>query len=75
MAEEAKTYVFGNDGASSMWPLAAMSNGGFNGGWGGGILGFLAGILFGGLWGGNGFGGWEVMELQVCMQTIAPLVI
>ena len=27
MAEEAKTYVFGNDGASSMWPLAAMSNG------------------------------------------------
>lgn len=58
MAEEAKTYVFGNDGASSMWPLAAMSNGGFNGGWGGGILGFLAGILFGGLWGGNGFGGW-----------------
>ena len=58
MAEEAKTYVFGNDGANSMWPLA-MANGGFGAnGWGGGILGFLAGILFGGLWGGNGFGGW-----------------
>lgn len=59
MAEEAKTYVFGNDGASSMWPLAFAGNSGFGGnGWGGGILGFLAGILFGGLWGGNGFGGW-----------------
>lgn len=59
MAEEAKTYVFGNDGASSMWPLAFAGNNGFGGnGWGGGILGFLAGILFGGLWGGNGFGGW-----------------
>lgn len=58
MAEEAKTYVFGNDSASSMWPLAFAGNNGFNGGWGGGILGFLAGILFGGLWGGNGFGGW-----------------
>lgn len=58
MAEEAKTYVFGNDGASSMWPLAFAGNNGFGGnGWGGGILGFLAGILFGGLWGGNGFGG------------------
>ena len=56
MAEEAKTYVFGNDGASSMWPLAMANNGSF-GGWGGGILGFLAGILFGGLWGGNGWGG------------------
>ena len=56
MAEEAKTYVFGNDGANSMWPLA-MANGNGFGGWGGGILGFLAGILFGGLWGGNGWGG------------------
>ena len=56
MAEEAKTYVFGNDGANSMLPFAMANNGGFNG-WGGGILGLLAGILFGGLWGGNGWGG------------------
>lgn len=56
MAEE-KTYVFGNDGANSMLPFAAMNNGGWGNGWGGGILGFLAGLLFGGAWGG-GFGGW-----------------
>ena len=36
MAEE-KTYVFGNDGANSMLPFAAMNNGGF-GGWGGGLI-------------------------------------
>lgn len=58
MAEEAKTYVFGNDGANSILPFAMANNGGWGNGWGGGILGFLAGILFGGLWGGNGFGGW-----------------
>jgi len=57
MAEETKTYVFGQDGANSMWPLAFSNNGFGANGWGGGILGFLAGILFGGLWGGNGFGG------------------
>ena len=57
MAEEAKTYVFGNDGANSMLPFAMANNGGWGNGWGGGILGFLAGILFGGLWGGNGWGG------------------
>ena len=56
MAEE-KTYVFGNDGANSMLPFAAMNNGGF-GGWGGGLIGLIAGLLFGGLWGGNGFGGY-----------------
>ena len=56
MAEE-KTYVFGNDGANSMLPFAAMGNGGF-GGWGGGLIGLIAGLLFGGLWGGNGFGGY-----------------
>ena len=57
MAEETKTYVFGQDGANSMWPLAMANNGFGNNGWGGGILGFLAGILFGGIWGGNGFNG------------------
>lgn len=58
MAEE-KTYVFGQDGANSMWPLAFAGNNGFGGnGWGGGLVGLIAGLLFGGLWGGNGFGGW-----------------
>lgn len=57
MAEE-KTYVFGNDSASSMLPLATMNNGGGFGGWGGGLIGLIAGLLFGGLWGGNGFGGY-----------------
>lgn len=59
MAEETKTYVFGQDGANanSMWPLAFANNGFGGGNWGGGILGFLAGILFGGIRGGNGFGG------------------
>lgn len=39
MAEEAKTYVFGNDSSNSMLPL--MANGGFGGlgGWGGLLLG------------------------------------
>lgn len=56
MAEETKTYVFGQDGGSnSMWPLAAMGNGGFGGfgGWGG----LLLGLLFGWGFNGNGFGG------------------
>lgn len=61
MAEEAKTYVFGNDGASSMWPLAFAGNNGFGGnGWGGAGLGFIGGLLFGSLWNGgfgNGWGG------------------
>ena len=58
MAEE-KTYVFGQDGANSMWPLAFAGNSGFGGnGWGGGLIGLIAGLLFGGLWGGTGFGGW-----------------
>lgn len=58
MAEE-KTYVFGQDGANSMWPLAFAGGNGFGGnGWGGGLVGLIAGLLFGGLWGGNGFGGW-----------------
>ena len=55
MAEEAKTYVFGNDGSNSMLPFLA-GNGGFGGlgGWGGLLLGWLFGMG----WGGNGFGGW-----------------
>lgn len=61
MAEETKTYVFGNDGTgmNSPWPWLAYGNNGLGGnGWGGGILGFLLGALFGGAWGGNGlFGG------------------
>ena len=58
MAEEAKTYVFGNDGANNMWPLAFANNNGFGGnGWGGAGLGFIGGLLLGGLWNG-GFGGW-----------------
>lgn len=55
MAEEAKTYVFGNDGSSnSMLPLA-MANGGFGGL--GGWAGILLGLLFGWGFGGNGWGG------------------
>jgi hypothetical protein len=56
MAEEAKTYVFGNDSsANSMLPL--MANGGFGGlgGWGGLLLGWLFGMGWGGY---GGFGGW-----------------
>ncbi len=58
MAEETKTYVFGQDGNNSMLPLALAGNGGFGGnGWGYGIGALILGLLFGGLWGGNGFGG------------------
>lgn len=63
MAEESKTYVFGNDGANASVPAwLAYGNNGFGngfGGWGGGILGFFLGLLFGNGWGGfgNGFGG------------------
>ena len=60
MAEETKTYVFGNEGATvPAW--MAMNNGGF-GGFNGNTIGDLIGLaivasIFG--WnGGNGFGGW-----------------
>lgn len=59
MAEETKTYVFGNEG-NSIPAWMGMNNGLFgNNGWGGGILGFLLGLFFGNGWGGfgNGFGG------------------
>lgn len=55
MAEDAKTYVFGNDSQVPAW--LAMNNG--NNGWfgnnglGGGIVGFILGLLFG----NGGFGG------------------
>lgn len=55
MAEDSKTYVFGNDSQVPAW-LAYGNNGGLfggNNGWGGGIVGFILGLLFG----GNGFGG------------------
>jgi hypothetical protein len=62
MAEETKTYVFGNDGAGSMGNfLPGMLMGGGFGGFGfGNTIGELIGLaivasIFG--WGGNGFGG------------------
>lgn len=61
MAEETKTYVFGNDTNGNNIPAWALLNnngfGGLNSGWGGGILGFILGALFsnGGFF-GNGFG-------------------
>lgn len=63
MAEETKTYVFGNgDGSYGTVPawLAAGNNGGLFGGNGfaGGAIGFILGLLFGNGWGGfGGFGG------------------
>jgi len=56
MAEDSKTYVFGNDSQVPAW-LAYGNNGGLFGGngnaWGGGLVGFILGLLFG----NNGFGG------------------
>ena len=63
MAEDTKTYVFGNgDGYGSVPAWLAMNNGnnGFFGGNGlaGGAIGFILGLLFGNGWGGFGnFGG------------------
>lgn len=62
MAEDAKTYVFGNESQVPAW--LAMNNGGngFLGGNGlaGGALGFLLGLVFGnggfGNWGNGGYG-------------------
>lgn len=54
MADETKTYVFGQDG-NNMLPFA-MANNGFGGN---GIWAILLGMLFGWGFGGNGgFGGW-----------------
>lgn len=60
MAEETKTYVFGNEGNNGNLPFwAAMNNGGLLGnGYGGGIIGFILGLLLGnGGMLGNGLGG------------------
>lgn len=66
MAEETKTYVFGNDGTGlgGNFPLgmlmgAGFGNGGFGGGFGANSIGDLIALaivasIFG--WGGNGFG-------------------
>ena len=64
MAEETKTYVFGNgdSGLGAGFPLGMIMGGGFNGGFGNGFgnsIGDLIGLaivasIFG--WGGNGFG-------------------
>jgi hypothetical protein len=57
MAEDSKTYVFGNDSQVPAW-LAYNNGTGLLGGNGlaGGALGFLLGLVFGN-WGFNGFGG------------------
>jgi hypothetical protein len=58
MAEDAKTYVFGNDSVPA-WLAYGNGNNGFLGGNGlaGGALGFLLGLVFGNGWGGfGGFG-------------------
>lgn len=63
MAEDSKTYVFGNDSVPAWLAYGNNNNNGWFGGNGlaGGALGFLLGLVFGN-WGGfggfgNGFGG------------------
>lgn len=58
MAEDSKTYVFGNDSQVPAWLAMNNGNGLFGGNsFGGGIVGFILGLLFGN-WGGfGGFGG------------------
>ena len=72
MAEDSKTYVFGNDSNVPAW--MAMNNGGglFGGNaWGGGIVGFILGLLFGngGLGGFGGFGGGAAASLGAQATT------
>lgn len=60
MAEDSKTYVFGNDSVPA-WLAYGNNNNGWLGGNGlaGGALGFLLGLVFGNGWGGfGGFGGY-----------------
>lgn len=60
MAEDAKTYVFGNESQVPAWLAMNNGNNGLfgNNGFGGGVLGFILGLLFGNGWGGfGGFGG------------------
>ena len=56
MAEETKTYVFGNDSQVPAWLAYNNGNNGWFGGSGlaGGALGFLLGLVFG----NGGFGNW-----------------
>ena len=61
MAEDTKTYVFGNDSQVPAWLAYGNNNGVFGGnGLAGGALGFLLGLVFGnggfGNWGGFGAG-------------------
>ena len=58
MAEDSKTYVFGNDSVPAWLAYGNNGNNGWLGGNGlaGGALGFLLGLVFGNGWGG--FGGW-----------------
>lgn len=61
MAEDSKTYVFGNDSQVPAWLAMNNGNNGWFGGNGlaGGALGFLLGLVFGNGWGGfGGFGGY-----------------
>ena len=58
MAEDTKTYVFGNESQVPAWLAMNNGNGLFGGnGWGGGIVGFILGLLFGNYGGFGGFGG------------------
>lgn len=60
MAEDSKTYVFGNDSVPAWLAYGNNNNNGWFGGSGlaGGALGFLLGLVFGN-WGGfGGFGGY-----------------
>jgi len=60
MAEDSKTYVFGNDSVPAWLAYGNNNNGWFGGnGLAGGALGFLLGLVFGNGWGGfGGFGGY-----------------
>ena len=61
MAEDSKTYVFGNDSVPAWLAYGNNNNNGWFGGNGlaGGALGFLLGLVFGNGWGGfGGFGGY-----------------
>lgn len=66
MAEDAKTYVFGNDSQVPAWLAMNNGNGLFgNNGFGGGVIGFILGLLFGNGGFGNfgGFGGGAAASL------------
>lgn len=84
MAEETKTYVFGNEGNNTVPAWALLGNNGFGGfggnGWGGGIIGFILGALignggfFGNGWGNNGFGGAGLLGNQLNNDNNTDLI-